>query len=455
MKNIAVHIFHRDFRINDNLTLNSISKISVIPIFIFDPRQIENYNKFRSNNAIQFMVESLEDLKKICPLKYFYGLPADVLKDILKNFDKKDNIEIYHMADYTEFAKKRHKELSEVCEDFGYSIHEIHDCLLDEKILGVKTKDGKHYQKYTPFLESVKKYKPDSPSTKKINWSTDNIKSKYNINVKISKNYILIGKQKFPINPHILHNGGRTNGLKQLKKIPNQYSKTRDSPIVPSSELSAYIKFGCLSIREVFHEAVKKLTGNNKAVFIQQLYWNNFGFYLENHFKTISSPLKNPVKANKWFGSAKYFNSWKNARTGIPFVDACMRQLNDTGFCHNRGRLVLANILGKWLGTNWRKGERYFAQILYDYDPCNNNMGWAFTTSFGVDYQNRIYNPYIQGKRHDPDAKFIKKWIPELKNVPANDIHNWENRHEDYDVDYPPPIVNSTESFKSAKEMFK
>ena len=109
-------------------------------------------------------------------------------------------------------------------------------------------------------------------------------------------------------------------------------------------------------------KASNKLKGNNENTYISQLYWNNFGFYLQYHFNTISTPLKLPVKSNEWTKSDKYFKAWKQGKTGIPFVDAFMRQLDTTGYCHNRGRLVVSNILAKWFRTNWRKGEKYFAK---------------------------------------------------------------------------------------------
>jgi deoxyribodipyrimidine photo-lyase len=148
----------------------------------------------------------------------------------------------------------------------------------------------------------------------------------------------------------------------------------------------------------------------------------------------------------QWRNSPNKFERWKTGKTGVPIVDACMRQMNMTGYMHNRGRMIVATFLAKTLLLNWRLGEQYFAQKLTDYDPASNNGNWQSVCSTGVDGKPyfRDMNPWIQSAKFDAEAVFIKRWVPELKDVPAKDIHKWETTHEEYKdtAKYPAPIVS-------------
>ena len=260
-----IYLFHRDLRIIDNLSLyNAIqsneSNPKIYPIFIFDPRQIESYNKFRSINCIQFMIECLLHLEKQCPLHYYYGITNIVIKDIITQSNDKE-VYIYHMFDYTTFAQERHNDLVKLDKQFkSINIHVIqtHDVLLNENILDISTKtSNKKYEKFTPFYNRAKKLKVQRPKRIKIKWNKNKLKSKYNIDIGKKDNTYIIKSINIPINENILHHGGRDNGLKVLNKIPIKYGKTRNIPSIASSELSAYIKFGCISIREVYYKSIK------------------------------------------------------------------------------------------------------------------------------------------------------------------------------------------------------
>ena len=148
-------------------------------------------------------------------------------------------------------------------------------------------------------------------------------------------------------------------------------------------------------------------------------------------------------KKLKWRDSIKDFNAWCNGQTGIPLIDAGMRQLNETGWMHNRVRLIVSNFLSLVLKIDWRKGEKYFAQKLVDYDVASNNLNWQFSAQVGTDHNPflRIYNPYRQSEKYDKDCLYIKKWVKELEDVPCNDIHKWYKKWEDYDIGYTKPII--------------
>ena len=202
---------------------------------------------------------------------------------------------------------------------------------------------------------------------------------------------------------------------KKIKNITN-YQTSRNELSVPTTQLSAYIKFGIYSIRQVFHSF------KNTAL-KRQLYWRDFYYNLafENPKIFSGQPFRGSRKS--WPGANKIFTKWKQGKTGYPVVDAAMRQLNETGHMHNRGRLITANFLVKLGLVDWRKGEKYFATKLIDYDPAINNGNWQWVAGTGVDYENRIYNPFTQGKNYDKECKYIKKWVPELKDVDPKEIH--------------------------------
>jgi deoxyribodipyrimidine photo-lyase len=172
----------------------------------------------------------------------------------------------------------------------------------------------------------------------------------------------------------------------------------------------------------------------------------------------LGHSLKPNYDKIKWAHNTKYLNAWKNGLTGFPIVDAGMRELNTTGYMHNRARLIVASVLVKTLLIDWREGEQYFATKLTDYDVASNNGNWEWIMGGGADSQPylRDFNPWLQSKEYDSDALYIKKWIPELSEVPARSIHKWYSDYDLFkDVDYPPPIVDYNEQKKRVIDMYK
>ena len=253
----------------------------------------------------------------------------------------------------------------------------------------------------------------------------------------------------YTYNPNLPHKGGRTEGLAILAKLANwrDYDKMRNELDYETTRLSPFNKFGCISVREAYH-AVKSKLGISSGI-IGQYIWRDFFYTLSHHHPEIyRESLNAKYRGIKWSANKGHFTAWKEGRTGYPIVDACMAEINTTGYMHNRGRLIVSNFLVRMLHIDWREGERYFAQMLYDYDPAQNNFGWqisAFTSGTESRPVNQtIMNPWIQSHNFDSDASYIKKWLPQLKDVPAADLHNWGAKYEKYKgkVDYPAPIVD-------------
>lgn len=450
----GLFIFRRDFRIIDNITLNLLNSKckNIYAIFIFTPEQVGKNNEFKSNNCVQFMIESLQDLENEIKnnggkLYFFYGDNNKIINKCIKEF----NIDIVGFnLDITPFAKKRDEDIINICQTYNIVIECNYDYYLfkpDE----ITTGSGEPYQKYTPYYEkAVKKKIPPPENKKKINFKKSNISLSEKIELKEAM------KKFTKINPNILIHGGREEALKTMKTAiitQKKYSQTRNILSKNTSLLSPYIKFGCVSIREVYYS----FKGNKD--FLKQLYWRDFyAQILDNFPHVLKSSLKSQYDKIKWTKNKKYLEAWKEGNTGFPIVDACMRQMNTTGWMHNRGRLIVASFLVKTLLINWRDGEKYFAQQLIDYDVSNNNGNWGWTSSTGADSQPyfRIFNPYSQGEKYDEDCEYIKKWVPELKDVSNKDIHKWNVKYKDYDdIDYPKPIVDYSEQRDKALEMYK
>jgi deoxyribodipyrimidine photo-lyase len=191
---------------------------------------------------------------------------------------------------------------------------------------------------------------------------------------------------------------------------------------------------------------------------IRQLYWRDFYANILYEFpRVLGHSLKPKYDKISWHYSDNLFKKWCNGETGYPIVDAGMKQMNATGYMHNRARLIVASFLVKTLLIDWRKGEQYFSKKLTDYDPANNNGNWQWISGGGADSQPyfRVFNPWRQAEEYDPNCEYIKKWLPELKDVPVKDLLNWDTKYINYkDVKYPKPIVNYEEQRDKVIKMY-
>lgn len=441
----SLFIFRRDLRLVDNIGLiyAMTNYENIIPIFIFTPEQVTNKNKYKSNNAIQFMIESLEELdetlkKSKSKLHVFYGDNITELKKIIKKIEIQA---IIFNKDYTIYAQKRDKDIETLCKNNNIECVIKEDYLLKD-IGSMNKKDGNPYTIFTPFKNNGLNQNIDKPNKMQVKNLTF---------VKIFEDDWI----DYKINPDILVKGGRTEGLKKINQLVKQksYNKTRNMLSQTTSLLSAYIKFGCVSIREVYWK-IKDLYGTKNDL-LGQLFWREFYYYIAYYFPTVlkGHTFQEKYDNVKWSYNNEYYNAWTTGTTGYPIVDAGMRELNITGYMHNRSRLITSNFLNRILNIDWHKGEQYFAQKLTDYDPCVNNGNWGWVTSTGVDpkpYFQRLFNPWLQSEKFDPDCEYIKKWIPELKNVENIHIHKWDEFYNLYPkVKYVKPIVD----YKKAREM--
>lgn len=417
-----VFLFHRDLRIQDNLALNELAKHGPVTcIFIFTPSQVKS-NPFFSPRAFQFMCESLHELKqdirdKGGDIYYFFGETIDILK----------TLDIQHLGfniDYTPYARRRDEAILDYCLQKNIPCITAEDYLLAPMGTFLKP-DKTPYVVYTPFKTAALKHTPLKPVTSSIKFAT---------------------MKQTSYTPTYENNeqlrGGRKEALKRLS-----FTYQHDM-FTPTTQLSAYIKFGCLSIREAYW-------ANSNSEYRQQLVWREFFYYITCYFPQVLDSRSNFKGNLPWNTNKHAFEKWCKGETGFPIVDAAMRQLNETGYMHNRGRLITANFLTRLLGIDWRQGEQYYATHLIDYDPAVNNGNWQWVSGTGVDrapYSQRIFNPWIQSAKFDPQATYIKQWIPELSDIEPKHLHQW-NLH--YNDKYLKPMIDYKEARDNRLKKYK
>lgn len=418
----AIHIFRRDLRLDDNTSLNSLKDEVVLPIFIFDPAQ-SSKNPYFSAPAFELLCGALLEIKPLI----LYGNPSEEIRKLIEKFPTIRKVSFNR--DYTPYSKLRDSKIHETVTSLGRECLIHDDALLVTPEAGLKD-DGTPYTVFSPFFKRNRKKEVPRPQTSKIRFSP----------------------YKFEFAPDKIR-PGRSKALDILKNIQRfrEYKYERNIPsLSATSKLSAHHKFGTVSIRESYHAIVSAFGPDHHM--IQELYWRDFfhhiGFNFPHVFKGAFQKRYDNIA---WSENEEHFKRWCNGETGFPIVDAGMRELNETGFMHNRVRMIVASFLCKDLHISWRWGERYFANKLVDYDPCVNNGNWQWAASTGCDAQPyfRIFNPWLQQQKFDPDCIYIKKWVPELKNLSPKAIHSGDSNSS-----YIKPVVDHSTASSKAKELF-
>ena len=448
----SIHLFRRDLRLSDNSALMAALNDSeqVIPLFVLDNRQLEN--QYFGNNAFQFMLNSLTELdaalKKLGSRLYIVnGIAEKTVQLIISNYMVNA---LYVNRDYTPFSQERDHAIRSACQHQGIDFYAYADALLTEPGFVLK-QDGNPYTVFTPFMKRAKQISISRPVENKYsNYFQGNIVESIEI--------LDVEKDFSKRTSKLLLKGGRKEGEFLLAKIHelNSYHHTRNIPSIKgTSLLSAHHKFGTVSIRETYYRIVEHYGEDHPL--INELYWRDFFTHILFHFPhVLGKPFRKKYVTIQWKDDDELFGRWCKGCTGFPIVDAGMRELVETGFMHNRVRMIAASFLVKDLHLDWRLGERFFANHLIDYDPAVNNGNWQWASSTGCDAQPyfRIFNPWKQQQKFDPQCSYIKKWIPQLKQYDPKIIHNlWKTFP--VGLNYPKPIVEHSEASAYAKKMFE
>lgn len=434
---IEILWFKRDLRTEDNPILSK-PILRVLPIFIFDENILEALPK--NDKRVNFIFENVLNLKeklkeKNLDLAIFYGKPKDVFDFLSEKFEI---VKIYSSSDNDIYSKKRDETIKS-----KYNLETIFDNFLiePEKIL---SREGKPIKVFSFFLKKaenliysnpIKKYN-NLENLKRVDFdynSLIHIKNKIieSRNIQIESLNFEKEKIKFQganLNPSSL--------LKRFEKIIDNYELERNFPYKNSTSLlSVHLRFGTISIREVLSWALNQ---KNYKAFLREILWREFFNYLFHHFPKIEETGLRKSYIN-WRNDEKLFKKWKKGETGIPLVDAGMRQLEEEGFIHNRVRMVVSDFLVKKLKVNWQLGEKYFALKLLDYESSSNFGNWQWVSGIGADPKSlyRSFNPFIQSKKYDKDGFYIKKYLPELKSIPISKLHNPKYFQENKIKNYP------------------
>lgn len=401
---IVIFWFRRDLRFYDNTGLYHAlkSKYNVLPLFIFDTNIIKKLDN-PSDARISFIYQELKNLHEKflsmdSGLEVRIGEPLEVFKQLTKKYTIPA---VFTNHDYEPYAIVRDRKVLDYLETQNIQFKTFKDQVIFEKNEIVK-KDGKPYTIFTPYSKVWKK--AYESLTDKSYPSEEHLQNL----LKFTSNFPAIEKLgfkpvKMDFSPSVI----------PIDIIKN-YDKTRDYPSIEgTSRLSVHLRFGTISIRELTSKAK-----NLNSTFLNELIWREFYMMILYHFSYVENkPFKKKYEHIEWNNDEKDFEKWKKGETGYPFVDAGMRQLNETGWMHNRLRMITASFLTKHLLIDWRWGEAYFAEKLLDYELASNNGGWQWAAGTGCDAAPyfRIFNPYTQQKRFDPKGKFIQQWVPGIQ----------------------------------------
>ncbi|REC44258.1 cryptochrome/photolyase family protein [Chryseobacterium sp. 5_R23647] len=401
MNKINIFWFRRDLRLSDNTALNAAlqSDEKVLPIFIFDTEildQLENKSDRRLDYIHQALEKINNELKNhTSGIRTYLGKPIDIFKDIINEFDVET---VFCNRDYEPQAINRDKEIYDFLQKNNVEFKGFKDQVIFEKNEIVKN-DGLPYTVFTPFS---KKWKEKLYQTE-INSTKINFENFHQFKAKNIHSLKEIGFEKTDM---------AFVGPVLDKKIIEDYDKYRDFPALDqTTRLGIALRFGTISIRK----CVKYASEHNET-WLSELIWREFFMQILYHFpKVVTKCFKEKYENIQWRNNEDEFKLWCEGKTGYPIVDAGMRQLNETGFMHNRVRMVVASFLTKHLLIDWRWGEAYFAEKLLDYELSSNNGNWQWAAGCGCDAAPyfRIFNPSEQTKKFDKDYKYIKKWLPE------------------------------------------
>ncbi len=428
MQTINIFWFRRDLRLADNAGLYHALKgnLPVLPIFIFDKNildRLENKNDSRVEFIHSAILELQDELQKSgFSMQVFYGTPEQVFEGLLKKYAVK---EVFTNHDYEPYARKRDSSIAELLESHAVIFNSYKDQVVFEKDEVIKD-DGTPYTVFTPYSRKWKSILQDahlkSFATEK--YLHDFLKHDAQPIPDLQSMGFAKTKQGFP--------------SKELKEeLIQKYGELRNFPALSAtSKLGVHLRFGTISIRQL---AVQ--TRPLSETFLNELIWRDFYQMILWHFPQVGAgkAFKPAYDNIEWRRDTGEFEKWCNGQTGYPIVDAGMRELNETGFMHNRVRMIVASFLCKHLLLDWRLGETYFAEKLLDFDLAANNGGWQWAAGSGCDAAPyfRIFNPYLQTKKFDPQLIYINKWVPDIN-----------------DMLYPTPIVEHVFARKRCLETY-
>jgi deoxyribodipyrimidine photo-lyase len=405
---VNIFWFRRDMRLEDNTALYHAlkSEYPVLPVFILDKDILDKLEN-KKDSRVHFIIDTLQQLQEKLTAQgsslVVLNTTAEVaFNDLIQQFDIHA---VFTNTDYEPYARERDAKIEALLQDKGINFKQFKDHVIFEKEEVVKD-DGKPYTVFTPYSRKWK--------TVLNNDTFESYQSEDLFN-----NFFKTGPKQIPTLKDIgFEKSDQTFPSKSVDaELVKKYAEQRNFPAVKgTSHLGLHLRFGTISIRKLAKYATPK-----SETFLNELIWRDFYQMILWHFPHVGKgkSFKPAYDHIKWLDDENGFNKWCEGNTGYPIVDAGMRELNTTGFMHNRVRMIVASFLCKHLLIDWRLGEAYFAAKLLDFDLASNNGGWQWASGSGCDSAPyfRIFNPYLQTKKFDPDLKYIRKWVPEFEEL--------------------------------------
>ena len=407
MDKISIFWFRRDLRLHDNKALFHAlqSEEKILPIFIFD---IDILKKIPKDDArISFIYSELKAMNTHLEsfgteIRMFHGNPKEVFRSLMKNYTI---VKVFTNHDYEPYAIKRDLDIKKLVSSNKIDFQTYKDQVIFERN-EITKKDGKPYVVYTPYSRKwLEKYETDKPENYPSEDLLDRLYKKTKSET-LTLSDIGFIKTNIPIKNYIFNS-----------RIINEYEETRNFPALDNtSKLGPHLRFGTVSVRQM----VSRADAHENKIFLKELIWREFFMQILWHFpETHKNSFKSKYDRIIWRNNEKEFQKWCEGNTGYPMVDAGMRQLNKTGFMHNRVRMLVGSFLCKHLLIDWRWGEAYFAEKLHDYEMSSNVGNWQWVAGTGVDASPyfRIFNPTSQIQKFDKELKYIKKWVPDFQEI--------------------------------------
>ncbi|OGS72712.1 MAG: deoxyribodipyrimidine photolyase [Flavobacteria bacterium RIFCSPLOWO2_12_FULL_35_11] len=414
---ISVFWFRRDLRLKDNCALFHAlnSNYKVLPIFIFDEAILNELPK--NDPRVNFIYDTLKNInnelaKFNASLYIKKGNPADIWDTIFEEFKVKN---VFFNKDYEPYAKDRDEKLKVICKQKNIYCFNYKDQVIFEETEIVKD-DGLPYNVYTPYKNKwLEKYNSNPTNQYKSESFKDHfLKSGFTFPSLETIGFIESAIKVLPSNAECIKN----------------YQDIRDIPSKETSNASVYLRFGTISVRKLVDYANK-----TNHIYLSELIWREFFMQILFHYpKVVNENFKSKYNFIPWRNNEAEFKLWCEGKTGYAIVDAGMRQLNKTGYMHNRVRMITASFLCKHLLIDWRWGEAYFAEKLLDFELSSNNGNWQWVAGTGCDSAPyfRVFNPTTQQQKFDPDFKYIKKWIPDFNQIAIPEIVEHKFARERY-----------------------